>query len=120
MINQDQRRRYAIQRDHELLTLLNEQLKSSGREVLKSLLDLIERTVPVDRVWLDVSEQGVPPSADNDTDELAKSALSLAKVMARTGMHIEDAIAKVARMDPFDQVKDLGRQLTEGLARTGR
>ena len=52
-----QRRRYAIQRDHELLAVLNEQLKNSGREVLDGLLDLIERTVPVDRVWLDVTEQ---------------------------------------------------------------
>ena len=40
--------------------------------------------------------------------------------MAKTGMRIEDAIAKVACMDPFDQVKDLGRQLTAGLGRTGR
>ena len=44
-------------------------------------------------------------------DELARSALSLAKVMAKTGMRLEEAIAKVALMDPFDQVKDLGRQL---------
>ena len=120
VINQNKRRRYAIQRDHELLALLNEQLKSSGREVLKGLLDLIERTVPVDRVWLDVSEQGVPPPADIDMDELAKSALSLAKAMAKTGMRIEDAIAKVACIDPFDQVKDLGRKLTAGLVRTDR
>jgi hypothetical protein len=120
VINQNPSRRYTIQRDHELLAVLNEQLKSSGREVLKGLLDLIERTVPVDRVWLDVSEQGVPPSADIDMDELTQSAFSLAKIMAKTGMRIEEAIAKVACMDPFDQVKDLGRQLTEDLARTGR
>ena len=86
----------------------------------RRLLDLIERTVPVDRVWLDVSEQGVPPPADIDMDELARSALSLAKVMAKTGMRIEDAIAKVACMDPFDQVKDLGRQLAAGLGRANR
>jgi hypothetical protein len=120
VISQNQSRRYAIQRDHELLAVLNEQLKSSGRDVLKGLLDLIERTVPVDRVWLDVSEQGVPPPADLDIDELARSALSLAKVMAKTGMRIEDAIAKVACMDPFDQVKDLGPRLTAGLGRTNR
>jgi hypothetical protein len=120
VINQNQRRRYAIQRDHELLAVLNEQLKSSGREVLKGLLDLIERTVPVDRVWLDVSEQGVSLPADIDMDELAKSALSLANAMAKTGMRVEDAIAKVACMDPFDQVKDLGRKLIAGIERTGR
>ena len=82
----------SIQRDHELLAVLNEQLNGSGREVLKGLLDLIERTVPVDRVWLDVSEQGVPPPADIDMDELTRSALSLAKVMAKTGMRIEEEL----------------------------
>jgi hypothetical protein len=111
LVNQDAARRYAIQRDHELLALLRGQLKASGREVLEGLLDLIERTVPVDRVWLDVTEHGVPPPAETDVDELARSALALVKVMAKTGMPAEDAIAKVTAMDPFDQVKNLGRQL---------
>jgi hypothetical protein len=119
-VTQNQRRRYAIQRDHELLAILNEQLKNPGRDVLNALLELIERTVPVDRVWLDVSEQGVPPPADTDMDELAKSALSLANMMAKTGMSIEDAIARVICMDPFDQVKDLGRQLTASLGRADK
>ena len=79
--------------------------------MLEGLLDLIERTVPVDRVWLDVTEHGVPPPAETDVDELARSALALVKVMAKTGMPAEDAIAKVTAMDPFDQVKNLGRQL---------
>jgi hypothetical protein len=110
-VTQDSRRRYSIRRNHELLTLLRDQLKGSGKELLESVLDLIERTVPVDRVWLDVTEHGVPPPSELDVDEVARSALALARIMAKTGMRMEEAIAKVASMEPFDQVKDIGRQL---------
>lgn len=120
LVSHDARHRYAIQRDHELLALLKDQLNNSGREVLDGLLDLIERTVPVDRVWLDVTEHGVPPPKDVDVDEVVRSALSLARVMAKTGMRIEEAIAKVAAMDPFDQVKDIGRQLAANVGKASR
>ena len=111
LVDQNSRRRYAINRKHELLDLLSGQLKSSGREVLEGLLDLVERTVPVDRVWLDVAEQGVPPPAESDLDELVRSALSLAKIMEKTGMRIDAAIEKIASMDPFDQIADLRQKL---------
>ena len=63
----------------------------------------------------------MPPPADIDMDELANTPrCHLRKLMAKTGMRIEDAIAKVACMDPFDQVKDLGRKLAAGLVRTDR
>jgi hypothetical protein len=120
VVNQDARRRYGIQRDHELLALLKGQLNKSGRDVLDGLLDLIERTVPVDRVWLDVTEHGVPPPTDVDVDEVVRAALSLARVMAKTGMSMEEAIAKVAGMDPFDQVKDIRRQLAANSEKVSR
>jgi Histidine kinase-, DNA gyrase B-, and HSP90-like ATPase len=120
LVNQDAQRRYAIQRDHELLALVRKQLKNSGREVLEGLLELIERTVPVDRVWLDVTEHGVPPPAETDVDELTRSALALVKVMAKMGMSVEAAIAKVTAMDPFDQVKNLGRHLAANFQKVAR
>jgi hypothetical protein len=101
-----ERHRYAIRRDHELVALVRDQLKVPGQQLLEALLDLIERTVPVDRVWLDVTEHGVPPS-DIDSDELTQAARSMARLMEKAGMPYREAVAKLATMDPFDQVKNL-------------
>jgi hypothetical protein len=40
--------------------------------------------------------------------------------MAKTGMSMEEAIAKVAGMDPFDQVKDIRRQLAANSEKVSR
>lgn len=119
-VNQGARRRYSIQRNHELVTLVRDQLKNSGKELLEGLLDLIERTVPVDRVWLDVTENGVPPPSELDDDEVARSAFALARLMAKSGMRIEEAIAKVSSMEPFDQVKNIGAQLAGNAHKASR
>ncbi len=88
------------------------------RVPFQALLDYLEGGQPLDEFLDDFPT--VTREAAIEALELAKSALSLAKVMAKTGMRIEDAIAKVTCMDPFDQVKDLGRQLTAGLGRADR
>src|SRR5262249_31381530 len=46
-------RRYTISRNHALIRLLVEHLGKRA-DLLEAALDLLERTVPVERVWLDV------------------------------------------------------------------
>lgn len=108
-----ERHRYTIRRDHELVALIREQLDATSRDLLDALFDLIERTVPVDRVWLDVTEHGVP-SNDTDSDELTRAALSMATLMERAGIPHNEAIAKLTAMDPFDQIKNLPDLLARG------
>jgi histidine kinase/DNA gyrase B/HSP90-like ATPase len=111
------KRRYAIRRDHDLVALLRDRIKPADRELLEGLLDLIERTVPVDRVWLDVTEHGVP-QAEDQTDEIVQAAISMAQALERAGVPFNDALARVARMDPFDRVEDLPGRAAR-LARKG-
>lgn len=103
-------RRYTIRRDHDLVVLLKEKLPASARDLLTGLLDHIERTVPVDRVWLDVTEQGVP-APQTKSDELAEAAFVMAGIIEKAGMPFADAAARVSLMDPFDQVPDLTKLL---------
>lgn len=103
-------RRYTIRRDHELLQLLNERLGNSGA-LLASVLDLIERTVPVERVWLDVTERGAPTVSDNE-NEVINAAATLVEVLAHSGIPREMAVLKVSAMDPFDKVTDLASKLS--------
>jgi hypothetical protein len=104
------RRRYAIRRDHELVRLIMARLDPAGSGLMEALIDLVERTVPVDRVWLDVTERGVPAD-DTETSELVNAALSMAKMMERAGVGFDEAAARIATMDPFDKVENLAKQL---------
>jgi hypothetical protein len=104
------RRRYTIRRDHELIVVVRDQLGKNNSGLLDALLDLIERTVPVDRVWLDVTEHGVP-SSDGDMEEIIESALSISRLMCKAGIPFEEAAANVAMMDPFDKVPGLRDRL---------
>jgi hypothetical protein len=104
-------RRYSISRQHELVMLIRKSLDTAGNDLLDALFDLIERSVPVDRVWLDVTEHGVPATSIADSDDLTSAARSMARLMEQAGIPLEDAIAKIAAMDPFDQITDLPDRL---------
>lgn len=107
------KRRYVIRPDHELIALLKNGLAVENYRLLESLLDLIERTVPVDRVWLDVTEQGVPIEEETDTKELFNAAMSMVRLMAKAGMPLHEAATKVSVMDPFNRIEKLADELIQ-------
>src|SRR6516165_3313592 len=94
-------RRYTINRNHELIRFLKERLGQSSA-LLDGALDLIERTVPVERVWLDVTERGAPAAPEEDNTELIAAAGTLVDMLRAAGVSFQTAVEKVAAMDPFD------------------
>jgi hypothetical protein len=108
------KRRYTVRRDHELIQLLRGRMDKTGFDLLDGLFDLIERTVPVDRVWLDVTERGVPDD-EVDSSELVSAALSMARMMERAGLSAGEAAARLAKMDPFDKVEKIEEKLMRKL-----
>lgn len=108
---QGSKRRYVIRRDHELLNLLRKRLPEDSHRLMDSIFDLIERTVPVDRVWLDVTEHGVPVEEKADTKELLDAALTMARLMEGAGIPFAEAVAKVSAMDPFNKIEKLADRL---------
>ncbi|WP_050384041.1 ATP-binding protein [Bradyrhizobium pachyrhizi] len=109
------KRRYTVRRDHELVQMIKERIDKPGYDLLEGLLDLIERTVPVDRVWLDVTERGGVPDGEVDSSELISTALSMAKMMERAGLSQSEAAARLSTMDPFDKVDDIEQKLMRKL-----
>ncbi len=105
----DAARRYTIGRNHDLIRLLRQRLGGASG-LLDSALDLIERTVPVERVWLDVTEHGTPAAPAADAEAI-QAAETMVRVLAQAGVPYETAIAKVAAMDPFDRITDLPKKL---------
>jgi hypothetical protein len=81
------------------------------------VLDLIERTVPVERVWLDVTEHGAPHATEGDNAEVIAAAGTLVDLMRGAGVPFQTAVSKVALMDPFDKIADLSKRLSQRKAR---
>ncbi len=99
-------RRYTIRRDHPLVTALKEATAKQGA-LVDALIDLLERSVPVDRIWLDTVENGPPPAPTGDAGgytELIDSARGIVRTLIAAGRDRDTAIATVARMDPFDTI----------------
>lgn len=108
------RPRYGLDPKHPVIALLRSELGSGGA-LLDRFLDLVARTVPVERVWLDVAEKGVPEPSDLDPEtrvDLVKSASEMIDVLTAAGKPVAEAIALVARMEPFDRIADLERAIS--------
>lgn len=99
------RRRYTINRKHELVAFLRSRLATADKGLLDGVLDLIERTVPVDRVWLDVSESGIRPTNSAD-EKLFEAAFSMTRLLEGTGIPFSQAAERVSRIDPYDRIED--------------
>lgn len=109
------KRRYTVRRDHELVQLIKERTDKTGIDLLEGLFDVIERTVPVERVWLDVTERGGVPDEGIDSSDLVNTALSMARMMERAGLTSDEAAARLSTMDPFDKVEDIEGKLMRKL-----
>lgn len=109
-------RPYVIRRDHPIVTILRDRLGDRA-DLLDAFLEVVERTVPVDRIWLDTVENGPPPAAGSDPagySALIDSGRSIVRTMIAAGLDRPAAIAAVSRMEPFDAVPDIAERLAEG------
>lgn len=109
-------RRYSIRRDHPLFVMLRDRL-GGDNGVLDAALELMERTVPVDRIWLDTVENGPPAAPGKDPEaysSLIDSARGITRTMMAAGLDRATAIAAVARMEPFDSVPEIAERLAQG------
>lgn len=68
--------RYRVRRDHPAVTAVSERLGDAA--LLEGLLSALELTVPVERIWLDVAEQGGAEPAEPTAAEIAGLAAPLA------------------------------------------
>ncbi|MBV5265031.1 ATP-binding protein [Pinisolibacter sp. B13] len=72
--------RYRVRRDHPAVAAVVEALGTESM-LLEGLLSALELTVPVERIWLDVAEQGGGEFAQPIATEIAELAASLASLV---------------------------------------
>jgi hypothetical protein len=110
-------RRYTVRRDHPLVAALSKKLGPHS-DLLTGFVELIERTVPVDRIAFDAVENGpsslVTPSAEEHSI-LLSCAMGIVRSMMMAGLDEAAAISAVSRMEPFDTIPDVAEKLTPQL-----
>ncbi len=95
---------YYINRDHPTVKAF---IDGSGTIGIRALLTLLESTVPVHRIWLDVSDKPEAPRPAS-TQVAEKDILALARDLVRSLMgqatiSRERAVAQLRSIEPFDQ-----------------
>ncbi len=107
-------RRFVIRRDHPLLQLVHDGM-NNRKDVLEAFLELVERTVPVDRIWIETVENGPPAAPGSDAseyNEIIDSACGIVRTMIAAGLTRDDAVSAVSRMEPFSSIPDITTRLT--------
>ena len=95
------KRRYRINREHPLIAgLLNGDAET--RKLARSAISLIERSVPVERIWLDISEnvEAAPGSEAADAilvDDLVTAVISSSNPGSEAD--VLDALLRSMRLD---------------------
>jgi hypothetical protein len=101
---------YRVNREHPLVASLFD-ADAAVKAVVESVLRLLESTVPVHRIWLDVSEkpEAPPPTRaqlpDDVVEKLARDLLVRLEKAERLSRR--DAIARLRQIEPFDQYAHL-------------
>jgi len=105
---------YAINREHDLVYSLLEQLDSRSPE-MEALFRLIEETVPVRRIWVDsANDDDTPVNEFSECDE--KATQEVLNVLYRLQvdkyrLSPEVARTKLLNTPPFDKFSSLVKQL---------
>lgn len=94
--------RYRLDRDHPVV-----KSASDGRDALSNLLALIERTLPIERIWLDRSEAEGPAPPSSLDKELIRIAVETVSRRVQNGETLDQAITAVANAEPFDTTPDI-------------
>ena len=95
--------RYRIQRDHPAVRAVIEAVDGNAG-LVEGLLSIIERSVPVERIWLDVSEAEGAASPALQADEVSTLAGQLAAVIATMPVStpVEERVDQLIRHLPGD------------------
>lgn len=108
--------RYRIDESHPSIAAVLETAPASQRDLILSMLRVIEETVPVQKIWLDTAEQKETPvtsfAASTETAVLGVMATLLKDMIVRKGMTVEDARARLSCTDPFQNFPHLIAQLS--------
>jgi len=109
--------RYRIDEAHPSIAAVLDDATAIQKDLVISMLKVIEETVPVQKIWLDTAEQKETPvtsfASSLDEDVLKVMKTLFRNLVVRKGMDIEDAKRRLTCTDPFQNFPHLIAQLSE-------
>lgn len=108
--------RYRIDESHPYIAAVLDAAPANQRDLILSMLRVIEETVPVQKIWLDTAEQKETPvtsfASSTDTAVLGVMTTLFKDLIVRKGMTVEDARTRLSCTDPFQNFPHLIAQLS--------
>jgi hypothetical protein len=104
-------RSYRLNREHPAIAVLVAQNPSIGEAALR----LIETHVPVERIWLERSDDVVVAPASSSM--AVECAVELCGALIRQGVNRPEAIARVSAAEPFDAIDNIEAVLETRIGR---
>ena len=108
---------YRLSRDYPLVRQVKSSLREDDRATLESLLRVVEETVPIHRVWIDMAEHpdahAVPFEFDGPAELRALAHSCYEALTEALGLAPSEALDRMARMDPFARRTDTDTILGE-------
>jgi len=109
--------RYKVDSAHPSIAAVLDEAPPIQRDLIVSMLRVIEETVPVQKIWLDTTENKDTPitSFGSSSDKAVLKVLEtlFRNLVVRKGMDIEDAKTRLACTDPFQNFPHLIAQLSD-------
>jgi len=106
--------RYRIDETHPSVAAVLERA-GSLQPLVKSMLRVIEETVPVQRIWLDTAENKETPRTSFDGEPSAVvievASVLFTDLIERKGLSVEEARKSMLRTEPFQKYPSLIAQL---------
>lgn len=109
---------YRINRDHPLLAAITEKTSSSSLDLLEQVLSLLERSLPLDAIYLDKASHIEPLEEEKDNQRAFLEALA-SQIIASLGARSESAerfLTNLTTIEPFNQNPQLANQISQRLS----
>jgi hypothetical protein len=109
---------YRINREHPLLVALAK-ASSATRPLLEDVLILLERSIPLDAIYLDRASHIEPifGEEENRTKEFESLALQILTSIGRDSEAAARFLSAIATIEPFNAEPELATQIARGLSR---
>ncbi|WP_233246966.1 ATP-binding protein [Limnohabitans sp. Rim8] len=109
--------RYRIDETHPSIASVLDSATPNQIDLVRSMLRVIEETVPVQKIWLDTAEQKETPvtsfASSSDESVLGVMKTLFNDMIVRKGMSIEEARSRLSCTDPFQNFPHLIAQLSQ-------
>lgn len=97
---------YEVNPEHPLVLTLNASLDDPQRRHLEQLLDLVARSFPAHDLYAHMASSGLPSREQVDISVVVDQ-LRLLRSAGVIGADVNEAVAQLARTEPFNQLENL-------------